>query len=354
MPGRDEGPALPLDWTQTPEEDLWFLPGPDAEEDDPPPGAPPLPHAPHARLLDPADWRRAQNALSDDLARLTQVFGELDARLRGGHDGLRQRLAQREAADLSWWSGDRLSLDRLGLWSVLRIGSTEDTEQALARAGWVVRRLNGGPAPAEGMTAFLERPDDGAGEGETDLGPDSGALTDLTALLTECCELHPVTQSAILFQAWRLLGAPASRDMEAAVLAARHAASMSRRPGQGAMFLPLIMSGAGALRGQGDPEEKLKAWISGAERATLAALLHLDSVTDWKQKARRAVADLSGRTPARLIDVLATWPLVSAPLAEAETGASRAAVQRNLERLAARGLIREMTGQGRYRIWCIC
>lgn len=38
-------------------------------------------------------------------------------------------------------------------------------------------------------------------------------------------------------------------------------------------------------------------------------------------------------------------------MAEAETGASRAAVQRNLDLLVQRGLIREITGQGRYRVW---
>jgi Fe2+ or Zn2+ uptake regulation protein len=38
-------------------------------------------------------------------------------------------------------------------------------------------------------------------------------------------------------------------------------------------------------------------------------------------------------------------------MAEAFTGASRAAVQRNLAWMEARGLIREVTGQGRYRMW---
>lgn len=60
---------------------------------------------------------------------------------------------------------------------------------------------------------------------------------------------------------------------------------------------------------------------------------------------------LSGRTPPALCAVLANWPLVSAPMAEALTGASRAAVQRNLAWMEARGLIREVTGQGRYRMW---
>jgi Fe2+ or Zn2+ uptake regulation protein len=43
--------------------------------------------------------------------------------------------------------------------------------------------------------------------------------------------------------------------------------------------------------------------------------------------------------------------MVSAPLAEELSQASRAAVQRNLDLFARRGLIREVTGQGRYRIW---
>ena len=77
----------------------------------------------------------------------------------------------------------------------------------------------------------------------------------------------------------------------------------------------------------------------------------LKRVSDWQTGAARATADLSGRTPARLITCLGRWPLVSTPLAEAETGASRAAVQRNLDLLVARGLAREITGQGRYRIW---
>lgn len=54
---------------------------------------------------------------------------------------------------------------------------------------------------------------------------------------------------------------------------------------------------------------------------------------------------------AALRAVLMEWPLVSALMAEALTGASRAAVQRNLAWMEARGLIREVTGQGRYQMW---
>ena len=63
------------------------------------------------------------------------------------------------------------------------------------------------------------------------------------------------------------------------------------------------------------------------------------------------MTQLSGKTPPALRAVLTEWPFVSAPMAEALTGASRAAVQRNLTWIEARGLIREVTGQGRFRIW---
>ncbi|MEO5620333.1 MAG: helix-turn-helix domain-containing protein, partial [Cypionkella sp.] len=63
------------------------------------------------------------------------------------------------------------------------------------------------------------------------------------------------------------------------------------------------------------------------------------------------LADLSGRLPRQLLPLLATWPLLTAPMAEALTSASRAAVQRNLDLMQNRGLIREITGQSRYRVW---
>lgn len=320
------------------DEDLWFLPGP-FEDDDLPPGASPLPHADRRQLFDPREWQAAQDQHSDGLARLTMVFGELDGRLRLARDeGARLRLALNEAADMAWWAGHRFPAERLGLWVALRIGSTEETEHAIARGGWAVRRLSGGPAPGTGVAPFLDRTEDGEAQ-------------DLMLMLPSLRDLHPVTQSCILFHAWRMIGPEPARDLEAAVLAARHAASMSRLPGQGALFLPLATTGPGALRGTGEASRKLGAWLAGAEQACVAALLMLERVRDWRERADAATADLSGRVPALLLDVLETWPLVPAPLAEARSGASRAAVQRNLDRLVARDLVREVTGQGRFRVW---
>ena len=59
----------------------------------------------------------------------------------------------------------------------------------------------------------------------------------------------------------------------------------------------------------------------------------------------------AGVDPPALQQVLADWPLVSAPMTVVITGASRAAVQRNLAGMEAKGLVREVTGQGRFRMW---
>lgn len=350
--GDSEDDWDPFQGEGTPEEELWFLPGPDLEQDDVPPGSAPLPRTNHASLFDIAMWHRAQESLSGELARLTQLFGELDARLRMAPVGHLHRLALLEVVDISWWTGDRVPVDQLGLWLGLQVDSHNETGKELARAAWAVRRLTSSLDPASGLELFLGRRRGPHQEGEPSrVGGGAGAVDDLEDVLSSVAELHPVVQAAVLFQAWRLLGQDRTRDFEAAVLASRHAATMSRIPGQGALFLPLVFSGPGAFRGQGDPEHKFAAWLAGAEQATLAALLHLDLIETWKQRAEDAISDLSGRTPKRLVRVVANWPHITASLAEGETGTSRATVQRNLDLFAARGLIREITGQGRYRVW---
>ncbi|GGE12932.1 HTH DNA binding domain-containing protein [Gemmobacter megaterium] len=321
------------------EADLWFLPA----DDTPEPEVSPLPRAERVALFPHGEWRAAEGALAPDLAALAYDFGRLEERLRGAGEGARRRIALQEVASLGWWTGDRLSVDRLALWLSMQIGATGEDSQALGRGAWAVRRLTGGPAPlaprrAEALAALL---------GLTDGAPLPERLADACDVLDDLAPLHPVVQGAVLFHLWRQSDAGPARDVEAAVLGARLAGSMG---GAGA-FLPLTLAGFGALSAQGAAERRLAAWIAGAHQAVLAALMHLERLAVWQRRAAEGVADLSGRTPPRLVRLLGDWPSVSAPMAEAETGASRAAVQRNLDILAGRGLIRELTGQGRYRVW---
>jgi len=105
------------------------------------------------------------------------------------------------------------------------------------------------------------------------------------------------------------------------------------------------------LRAGGDPLKRLRAWLDGMETAIRAAQRMLDALEDWQEKSAVVTADLSGRTPERLVAALVEWPMLSAPMTEEITGASRDAVQCNLALLEHRGLVREVTGQGRFRFW---
>ncbi|MEL7176031.1 MAG: hypothetical protein AAGK28_05865 [Pseudomonadota bacterium] len=325
------------------EDDLWFLPGPLEEEpDDLPPG-------PRAEPPDTAvvhDWAEAEGLHAARLARVAGRLGALDDRLLRSPEGWRHRLALIEAADLSWFAGDRVSSDRLALWISMRLSGAQDDPNALARVGWAVRRLTGGPGPKVDLAAFLDRRDPENIEYSAERFEDrAGGWLDV---MTAATDLHPITRACMGFHLWSLAGLGQHGDqIEAAVTASRIAAS----DGSGAVFAPLAMGGAGGLRVSGLPTERLASWLDGMNRATLTAMRTLDDIEAWTGWAENVMAQLSGRTPVALRKVFTGWPLVSAPMAEAVTGASRAAVQRNLTWMEASGLIREVTGQGRYRMW---
>lgn len=309
-------------------DDLWFLPGPMEEEPDylsPGPRAEPR----EAEALD--DWRKAEAGNAARLARVAGRVGALDERLKRGLEGWRHRLALIEAADLSWFVGDRIRSDRLALWISMRLCGVHDDTTALAQVGWAVRRLTGGPGPEVDLSAFLDRrdPENMSDEAEPFAGRAGGWL-DLAA---QAADFHPITRACAGYHLWSLAGLGQHGDrIEAAVTAARIAAS----EGRGAVFAPLAMGGAGGLRAGGSPADRLARWLDGMETACLTAM-----------------ASLSGKTPRALRAALIEWPLVSAPMAEALTSSSRSAVQRNLAWMEARGLVRELTGQGRYRMWRI-
>jgi hypothetical protein len=342
----DESDALAIDAEEVElasEDDLWFLPGPMEDEPD---YLPPGPRAAPRETAVFDDWHRAEAGSAARLARVASRIGALDDRLKRGPEGWRHRLALMEATDLSWFVGDRIGADRLALWISLRLSGVNEDTAAFARVGWAVRRLTGGPGPEVELSAFLDRrdPENMVDEAEP-FADRAGSWLDIMA---QAAVLHPITRACMGFHLWSLAGLGQQGDrIEAAVTAARIAASECN----GAVFAPLAMGGAGGLRAGGPPAERLGRWFDGMETACLTAMRHLDDIEAWFARAEAEMTPLSGRTPPMLRAVLTEWPLVSAPMAEALTTASRDAVQRNLAWMEARGLIREVTAQGRYRIW---
>ncbi len=324
-------------------DDLWFLPGPMEDEPD---FLLPGPRAERHETAIFDDWRKAEAGNAACLAHVAGRIGALDDRLKRSPEGWRHRLALIEAADLSWFVGDRICPDRLSLWISMRTSGTQDDTLALVRVAWAVRRLSGGPSPEVDLSAFLDRRGPNILTDEAEPFADrAGGWLDLMA---QASALHPITRACMGFHLWSLVGLGQQGDhMEAAVMAARIAAS----EGKGAVFAPLSMGGAGGLRAGGPPIDRLARWLEGMETASLTAMRHLDDIEGWSARAETEMSALSGKTPRALRAVLTEWPFVSAPMAEALTGASRAAVQRTLAWMEAKGLVREMTGQGRYRLW---
>jgi hypothetical protein len=202
------------------------------------------------------------------------------------------------------------------------------------------------------LSAFVDRrdPENMADEAEP-FADRAGGWLDLMA---QAADLHPITRACMGFHLWSLAGLGQQGDqIEAAVTAARIAASEGPNSNGGAIFAPLAFRGAGGLRASGPPAERLERWLEGMETACLTAMRHLDDIEAWSARAETMMTPLSGRTPLALRAVLTEWALVSAPMAETLAGVSRAAAQRNLAWMEARGLIREVTGQGRFRMWTI-
>jgi hypothetical protein len=323
---------------------LWFLADPDDANEDIAGAAgflDPSKRPNRPSLVDAAGWRAAEGALARDLADMSFDFGRLVERITAFGPGAVARLALTEAASISWWNGDRVTSDRLALWLSYRIGAADEAGEGLIRSAWVARRLMGAGSSggiARMLTATLGE------EGRAD----AGLIADASAEMAAIDDLSPVVQACALFHLWKSLDERPGhlRGIEAAVIAARAAV------GQGALpFLPLTLTGLGALTTSGPADARLAAWVSGAHRAVLSALMTLDRLSRWRTKAEEATADLSGRTPSQLITALIHHPMLTAAQGQTDTASSRAAVQRNLDVLAKRGLIREVTGQGRFRVW---
>ena len=290
----------------------WFMPGPLEEEpDDLPPG--PRAEPPDTAVID--DWAKAEGVHAARLAGVAGRLGALDDRLLRGPEGWQYRLALIEAADLSWFAGDRVSADRLALWVSMRLSGAQDDPNALARVGWAIRRLTGGPGPKGDLAAFLDRRDPDSIEDSAERFEDRAG--GWLHVMAAAANLHPITRACMGFHLWNLAGLGQHGDqMEAAVTASRIAAS----DGSGAIFAPLAMGGAGGLRASGLPPERLARWLDGMNSAILTAMRNLDDTQTWSARAEKVMSQLSGRTPAALRSALTEWPLVSAPMAEVLTG----------------------------------
>jgi ribosomal protein S25 len=327
-------------------------------------------------------WLRAERELARPLAGAAAGLARLDERLAGdGATTLRavQRLAEVEAVALVRSAGGRLPLDTFLLWRHGAPGRNAEP-QALLAAARAVRRLaapagsaGGIPGNPAALAAFLGGSGDDhgvPGAPPADPGPERPAtvpagspagrppadrrraggwheaatafLADLRAL----GDLHPLTRAAAVPLLWqgRDLG---SRDggLESAVIAARIAA-------EGQTCLGFAPVGA-ILRARGDARapDRLGAFLIATAERCRTVLAAETRRRDWARVAAEAAAGLPGRLPAAVVDLTGAETLVSANLVRDRLGVSQQAANLALRRLTARGLVEEVSGQRRYRLW---
>jgi len=178
--------------------------------------------------------------------------------------------------------------------------------------------------------------------------------SDAIADLNGC---HALTRGAYGFALWRTLAITPWDDLlEPTVAALRVGAGSAISAGQ-ASFLPMAdgprLDRHGLQAGAGAAEARLATFYSAVEAGALRACMELEQLARWQDRAARETSDLSGRTPPRMIAAFLRFPVLSGDLVAAQTGCSRPAARRNLNILADRGLIREVTGQNRYRFWTV-
>ncbi|MDO5640873.1 MAG: hypothetical protein Q4G26_00595 [Paracoccus sp. (in: a-proteobacteria)] len=320
--------------------DLWFLPGP--PDDD----TPPLPRADRHALVDPADWTRAQAALPLKLAAAAQALGALDAVLMDD-PGMIRRLAITEVGAMLWAAGTPLPREEIG--RDLMAGRASSDRQIMAKARWALRRLEGQSDPAD-LRGFLglHRVGDAAGTPRSTGAEFDAAARDFRALIADDA-LHPMTRAAMALMAWPLAGLSPDEDLaECACFAARIAASaLDNLP-----FAPLGDAGRRIWRSAGGtPEALLAAWLDALRDGARHARAEVARLDDWAARARDATTSIKGSAPARVIAALRATPLMTTEMVAQEITASRDTAERVLARLLSMGLITEITGTRRFRLW---
>lgn len=306
-------------------------------------------------LAQPALWLAAQAQLATELAAAAMAVGRLDGLLASSGDdmaGAIRRMAMIEVEEMMWAQGTPLPRDEIGRdLMAARAGTDLD---AMAQARWAIRRLEGRGDPAD-LRGFLglHRLSDPDPDLPAPLSRPGGADFDAAAegLLQAAAQygdLHPLARAPALRLLWRRADlSPPDLLAESAVWTARHMAVAC----EALPFLPLGRLGRGVWIESGDAARRLARHLEAVRRGADAARAQMQRLTEWAGNARRATAPVKGHNLSRVIPVLVAHPLVSAAMVEEGAGISRITAERLLTKMQTMGLIREVTGARRFRLW---
>lgn len=339
-----EGPRSIYDGEEG-EIEPWFLPDPEVALAD---HEIPLPQADHTPLNDAGPWLCAQGQYAAELATAAMAVGQLDMLIAEMGQGALERLALREVEAMTWAAGSPIALDEIGRDQLHARAGTE--LNVLQAARWAVRRLMGEGSLGD-LRGFLglHRTSETGGAQDTKLRLSGRefdeAAQEFHAARAEAADAHCFVQAAYERHLWRLSDlSPEEDQIEGAVWAARCLASDCAT----LTFVPLG-SATRRLRGAGSNE--LGRYLTTITQGAVAAKADLLRVRSWARSAKAETAHIKGDTPARIIDALVAKPLCSTEMVEQEIGISRDTAERVLKRLHKLGVVREVTGGTRFRLW---
>lgn len=323
-----------------------------------PPDHAPEPLSPEEGV-DPAPWRAAQAGLVLPLAEAAQALGRLEGQMAALPDAVRRgtihRLALLEVEAMLWAEGTPLSRDEIGR-DLMDLRAGTDLE-VLHLARWAIRRLEGqaGLGDLRGFLGLHRPAAQAAPAGDLAPRPTGAEFDDSARAFLAGADrlsvLHPLVRAPALRLLWRLAGlSPPGRRIEAAVWSAR-ATIGTVRPGRDLPFVPLGRAGRLSWIMGGGTQEMLASHLEAVRDGAGEARARLMRLAAWSETARAAAASLKGDNPARVLAVIHAHPLVSAAMVENQAEISRITAERLLNRLTAMGLIREVTGTKRFRLW---
>lgn len=335
--------------------------GPEPAEDDAPGFFPvddastPALRADSRPLIDFDAWHAAQAVCAASLARAALAVGRLDHLTAAMGQGAVARLAATETEHLLWTAGTPVPADDLGRDLIeARAGTDLD---ALKQGRWAIRRLTGQGDPRDpaGFLGLYRAAFDAPS-----LPPDLGlpfrlqgtafdeAAADLARTIEAAAALHPIARGALARLAWGLSDlSPEGDVLEGAVWAARiMAADCLALP-----FVPLGRAGRRALRQGGSTTERMARHCAAVTEAATVASLTLQRLADWAARATSATARIKGDSAARIIAALLAHPQALTATIETDAAISRDTTERLLARMQTMGLVREVTGGRRFRIW---
>ncbi|MFC0201224.1 DUF1403 family protein [Paracoccus rhizosphaerae] len=160
--------------------------------------------------------------------------------------------------------------------------------------------------------------------------------------------MHPLVRGCLAGLLWRRAGlSPPDRVIDPAVFAGRLMAQGCER----LRFAPLGSAGRRVWTAGGDVAARLAGHLAAVAAGARAGRDEIRRLDNWAAEARRAIEGIRGANADRVITVPAARPLVSAEDVATGAGISRMTAERMLNRMTEIGVIREITGASRFRLW---